>query len=87
MHVVGEEGPELEVGGINTSRVYNQRQLAFMAGGGQQQAVPTVHYAPVYNLSGVETQKIVEYIEDGRKRDQKGMLTMLYNNGFGRMRA
>ena len=43
--LVGENGPELVTSGINSMKVYNQRQMAFNGGGSAQ-----VKVAPVYNI-------------------------------------
>lgn len=85
VRIVGEEGPELVSGGINTFKVFNQRQAAFASAGGG--AGPLVyHDQRQYHLSGVETGQVIAYIERGREQDQKGILKMLKDNGFGRMR-
>lgn len=85
VRVVGEEDAEVVAGGINTFKVYNQRQMAFAGGasGGQPVSVNVNNH---YQLSGVETQQVIGYIERGREQDQKGILKMLKDNGFGRMR-
>jgi lambda family phage tail tape measure protein len=85
VRVVGEEGPEVVAGGINTFKVFNQRQSAF-AGGAQSPGGINLTYSPIYTISGVETQQVVAYVERSREQDQKGILKMLHDNGFGRMR-
>ena len=82
---VGEEGPELVASGPNAMRVYNMRQMAFAGGGGSQQSTKYYDHR-TYNISGVETQQVVAYIENTRREDQRGMLRMLERNGFGSMR-
>lgn len=83
--LVGEEGPEIAFPGRGGASIANLRQIGF-AGGGQSRG--ELVYAPVnhYSLSGVETQALIAYIEEGQKNTQQGFLKMLYNNGFGRMR-
>ncbi|MEY4943056.1 MAG: hypothetical protein RL254_1237, partial [Planctomycetota bacterium] len=39
-----------------------------------------------YNISGVETQSVIAYVESGRRRDQQELVKKLYDNGFGRLR-
>jgi hypothetical protein len=84
--VVGEDGPEIAFPGRGGASIANLRQIAFVGSdGGNQKGLV---YAPVnhYSLSGVETQAVIAYIEQGQKNTQQGFLKMLYNNGFGRMR-
>lgn len=88
--IVGENGPEVAIPGTMGATILNQRQLSFagasMGGGG------SVTYAPktVFNVQGDVDQRtkgeILSYVESTRRQDQKGMLEMLYRNGFGRMR-
>ena len=84
--VTGEDGPELVTSGINSLRVFNARQLAFNGAGGAGGSVAAMTYAPVYNISGVETQAVVAYVERSKQEDQRGLLRMLERNGFGRMK-
>lgn len=82
---VGEEGPELVASGPNAMRVYNMRQLAAGVGGGSQQSMKYYDHR-TYNISGVETQQVIGYIEQTRREDQRGMMRMLERNGLGGMR-
>jgi hypothetical protein len=82
---VGEEGPELVASGPNAMRVYNMRQLASGSSGGGQQSM-TYYDHRTYNISGVETQQVVAYIEQTRRDDQRANLRMLERNGLGSMR-
>lgn len=82
---VGEEGPELVASGPNAMRVYNMRQMAFAGGGGSQQSTKYYDHR-TYNISGVETQQVIGYIEQTRREDQRGIVRMLERNGLGSMR-
>lgn len=90
--IVGENGPEVAIPGTMGATILNQRQLSFagatMGGGGGG----NLTYAPktVFNVQGDVDQRtkveILSYVESTRRQDQKGMMEMLYRNGFGRMR-
>lgn len=85
MAIVGEDGPEVVEGGINTFRVLNRRQLAFQRDSGSSKGEAKLTYAPVYHLSGVETEKVIAYMERAREKDRDGMIRMIEDNGFGRL--
>lgn len=87
VRLVGEDGPELVGGGINTFKVYNERQMAF-AGAGATGGSRKMQYNDnrVYHLSGVDTAQMIAYIEAGREQDRNGTVQMMYDNGLGRMR-
>jgi hypothetical protein len=84
---VGEDGEELVSSGINSMRIYNRRQLQFLAGNASAPVSQPI-YAPThhYTISGVETSQVIEYIERTRKADQQAWVQKFKDNGFGRLR-
>lgn len=82
--VVGEDGPELDMGGGN---IMNRRQLAFAMGGGGGAGV---NYAPttVVNISGsdnaAQTAQYVEARIQANNRKQLEQMDRLLKNNYGR---
>ena len=87
--IVGEDGPEIALPGRNGAQVLNRRQLAFLGGGSAQGVTyaPVTHITVQGDMADSTLTKTIAYVEQARRADQQGIVRMLYNNGFGRMRG
>jgi hypothetical protein len=91
LRIVGENGPELVEG---SGHVYNQQQLAFMgASGGAPAFAPHTEInfnAPVGSSSSDQKKVLAMFraeIADNNRQQFNAWQTLMWNNGFGRLRT